>query len=173
MQTKLKSDAGTRAAVIERTSILPKPQVESFVYRKREMEAVQRAAAPAYEQNLHKGVFVAYLGAWATLFAIFAIAFEDSPFTLFMITVGVLNGVALFGVPIILARAGKMATSRLEFGDFLRAKVATASGPLSGAEALAQVVMVPACLSLGALMIAYIMHVDYVNVMAELAEKVH
>jgi hypothetical protein len=149
--------------------IIAEPQVESFVYRSREARIAE--AAPKYEHELHRGVFYAYLGAWAALFAIFAIAFEDSAYTEFMILIGALNGVALFGVPIIMAKAGKMPTSGLAFGDFLRAKMATASGPLSGFEALVQVVLVPACLTLGALAIAYIMHTDYVNFMAELAER--
>jgi len=151
--------------------IVPPPQIESFVYRG--MEAKARGAAVAYEQNLHKGVFVAYLGAWVALFAIFAVSFANSPYTLFMIVIGALNGVALFGVPIVCARAGKWPTSSLAFGDFLCTEVATASGPLSGAEALAQVVMVPACLATGALAMAYIMHVDYLNVLAEVAAKTH
>jgi hypothetical protein len=171
METKqaVKPQTGAPVAAKAPVSIVPKPQIESFVYRTKETEA-ERRAAPVYEQNLHRGVFIAYLGLWAALFAIFAIAFEDSPFTLFMILIGALNGVALFGVPIIMARAGKLPGSNLAWGDFLRAKVATGSGPLSGFEALSQVVVVPACLTLGALAIAYIMHVDYVNFMIEFAE---
>ena len=151
--------------------IIAEPQVESFVYKSREAIAEQRAlAASAVQQHLHKGVYLSYLLGWVALFSIFAIAFEDSPFTLFMILIGALNGVALFGVPIIMAPEK---TSRLAFGDFLRGKFATKTGPVSGTEALIQVAMVPACLSLGALAIAYIMHVDYVSAMAELAEKLN
>jgi hypothetical protein len=45
-----------------------------------------------------------------------------------------------------------------DFGDFLRGRVATIDGSVTGLEALVQVVLVPACLVIGGVVIAFIIN---------------
>jgi hypothetical protein len=117
-------------------------------------------AMPAVRQDMHFGVYKAFAGCWAALYAVFAGTFIESPYTMYLITVAMLTGVMFFGLPYVLSRVGAPATPAGSFLDFLRGRVDTIYGPVSGMEALTQVIMVPVALTLGAIVISSVVHFE-------------
>jgi hypothetical protein len=141
-------------------TIVPEAQVESFVYRSREAAAETRAE-PAVRQELHGAIHTVYVLCWVALFGIFALTFAGSPYALYMVGVAVLSSSSLFIVPALIMRAGRKAAltpaeAQGSIGEFLRGEFATLTGPLNGVEALIQVLLVPVCLTIGAVAISFI-----------------
>jgi hypothetical protein len=149
-------NAGVSAPLKPR-DFLPEAQVESFVYRSIEYAAeIPAVAPPAIRQELHPGVYAAFILCWAALFGIFALTFSGSLFTLFMIAVGALTGFMYFAVPTLANSVRPREEAGVQFADFLPGEFDTLTGPVSGAEALIHVILVPAALSVGAVAIAAI-----------------
>lgn len=151
--------AGARTAA---QAIVPEAQVESFVYRSRETAAQPRTASVVH-QELHSGIHGVYVACWAALFGIFALTFLGSHYALFLIGVAVLSSSSLFIVPGLILRTGRKAALTpaecpSSIAEFLRGEFDTLTGPLNGVEALAQVLLVPVCLSLGAVAISFIIY---------------
>lgn len=90
------------------------------------------------------------LGTWLAFFAAIVFAFSGSKEVLFVLGVVTAFGAVFFGVPVILSRINKRS-------DPTRSKpyLDTLNGRLSKSEALAQIVMVPALLTLGFIAIGY------------------
>ncbi len=152
----LKKPQGKTTAFQTPASIVPEPQVESFVYRSMESAADRIIVkAPAVQQEMHSGVYATLILCWTALVGIFALTFWGSPYAMYMVAVSTLTGVAYFALPIVLSRVAPK-TCDVCFVDFLRGQVSTIYGPVSGFEALVQVIMVPASLTLGAVAIAFI-----------------
>src|ERR1043166_251219 len=124
--------------------------------------AYRRIAARAVYADIHPGVYAGFVGCWAALIAVFVATFAESPFTLFMLAVVIGYAIMFFGVPYVMSRVAKPETNvgNVPFADFLRGQVQTLTGPVSSAEALMQVLMVPVCLTLGALAIGFIVHLE-------------
>ena len=135
---------------------------ERVIYPKIGARPDRLVAARAIHQDVHPGVYIAFVSCWAALFAVFLATFAESPFTIFMVTIGALTGVALFGVPYILSRVAppSIGVAKVSFLQFLRDEVETCYGRVSGTEALIQVIMVPLALTLGALAISTIIHLE-------------
>jgi hypothetical protein len=152
----------TAPAKTSAQAIVPKAQVESFVYRSREAAAEAQAASTVH-QELHGGIHGLYVLCWVALFGVFALTFLGSPYALYMVGVAVLSSSSLFIVPALILRAGrKAALTPVErpslVAEFLRGDFDTLTGPLNGLEALAQILLVPLCLTLGAVAISFIIH---------------
>jgi hypothetical protein len=79
-----------------------------------------------------------------------------------MLAVVIGYAIMFFGVPYVMSRVAPPETNvgNVAFGDFLRGQVQTLTGPVSGSEALMQVLMVPVCLTLGAIAIGFIVHLE-------------
>ena len=120
------------------------------------------AAARTEYGDIHPGVYKAFVGCWAALIAVFVATFAESAYTLYML--GVVAGYAImfFGVPYVMSRMAPPETSvgQASFVQFLRGDVDTLYGRVSGIEALTQVLMVPAALLLGGLIIGNIVHLE-------------
>ena len=131
---------------------------EHVSYRKIAARAVRAAVHP----DLHPAVYKLFTASWAALIAVFVATFAESPFTLFMLAVVIGYAIMFFGVPYVMSRVAKPETNvgNVPFADFLRGQVQTLTGPVSSAEALMQVLMVPVCLTLGALAIGFIVHLE-------------
>ena len=141
-------------------SLVPEAQIESFVYRSREA-AAELQAASTVRQDLHPGIHTIYVLCWVALFGVFALTFLGQPYALFMVVVAVVTSSSLFIVPGLILREGRKAALRpvdapSSIGEFLRGEFATLTGPLNGAEALAQILLVPVCLTFGAVAISFI-----------------
>jgi hypothetical protein len=137
-------------------NLLPPAQIESFVYRSIEFTAETARPATAVHEELHPGVYGAFVLCWVALFGIFALTFLGSPFTMFMVAVGAFTGLMYFAVPVVLSRQSPAAKTNATFAGFLRGKFDTMTGPVTGAEALLHVILVPAALSAGAAAIGVI-----------------
>lgn len=116
--------------------------------------------APAFVRtgvfaDLTPSVYAALVLCWSAFMSIFFITFAGSPFTMFMLALITVYAVMFFGVPIAMNRIGaREIWSDPGISAFLRAKVDTLYGPVNGTEALVQVVLVPACLTIGSIGIA-------------------
>jgi len=121
-----------------------------------------RTVRAAVHGDLHPAVYKLFTACWAALIAVFVATFAESPFTLFMLAVVTGYAVMFFGVPYVMSRQALRETNigQVPFGDFLRGKVQTLTGPLSSADALMQVMMVPVCLTLGSIAIGFIVHLE-------------
>ena len=131
---------------------------ERVVYPK----TAARALRKAVHGDLHPAVYKLFTASWAALIAVFLATFAESPFTLFMLAVVIGYAIMFFGVPYVMSRVAQAETdvSKVSFADFLRGQVQTLTGPLSSSEALMQVLMVPVCLTLGAVAIGTIVHIE-------------
>jgi hypothetical protein len=121
-----------------------------------------RAAKAAVYGDIHPGVYKIFVGCWAALIAVFLATFAESPFTLFMLAVVIGYSLMFFGVPYVMSRVAPPETEmgKVAFLDFLRGRVQTLTGPVSGSEALMQVLMVPVALTLGSIAIGFIVHLE-------------
>ena len=109
--------------------------------------------------DMHLGIYGVALGCWVTFLALFWITFSVSGNALFMLTVCTFYAFMFFSVPVVLTRL--MPDKRPSRGSllrFLRGKFETIDGPISGFEALVQVILVPACLIVGGTAIGFIIH---------------
>jgi hypothetical protein len=127
-----------------------------------QFKPAKKAAIRAVHDDIHPGVYVAFVGCWAALIAVFVSTFVESPFTLFMLALVSVYAIMFFGVPYVMSRVAppKTKVGGVPFRSFLRGKVQTLTGPIGSKEALAQVLMVPLALTLGALFISFIIHFE-------------
>ena len=130
---------------------------ERVAYRK----VAARAVKAAIHRDLHPGVYKLFVACWAALVAVFLATFAESPYTLYLLGVVIGTGIMFFGVPYVLSRLTPQTKwANVTLGDFLRGQVQTLTGPVSGIEALTQVLMVPVCLTLGGIAIGFIVHLE-------------
>lgn len=114
-----------------------------------------RLTAPGVYADLVPGVYGAFIVSWICFMAIFLVTFASSATTMFMLGIVGVYAVMFFGVPIAMIRLGaKEKWQGPGLLTFMRAKVQTIYGPVGGLEALIQVILVPACLTVGGIGIA-------------------
>jgi hypothetical protein len=122
------------------------------------VEAAARSAAKI-APDMHAGVYKVFFAAWTVFMGIFWVTFAPSSQTLFLLAFISIYALVFFGLPVWMNRKGRfMECGHGDFGDFLRGRVATIDGSVSGWEALIQVVWVPACLSVGGIVIGFIIN---------------
>jgi hypothetical protein len=107
---------------------------------------------------MHRGVYKIALGCWIGFLAVFWATFWMSGHALFMVVVGTFYALMYFGVPVIMSRMAKTRPRAGSLGDFLRGRFVTIDGPISGLDALLQVILVPVALGLGGIAIGIIIH---------------
>lgn len=114
-----------------------------------------RLAAPGVYADLVPSVYGALIVSWVCFLAIFVVTFASSATTMFMLALDGVYALMFFGVPLAMIRLGaKERWQGPSLASFVRAKVQTAYGPVGGLDALIQVVLVPACLTIGGIGIA-------------------
>jgi hypothetical protein len=107
--------------------------------------------------EMHLGVYTALLGCWTAFFSLFWMTFLASPQTVFLMGFIMIFSVVAFGLPAIMNRTGKyLPGTNGTLGEFLASRVATIDGSVKGSEALIQVILVPACLTVGGVAIGLI-----------------
>lgn len=106
---------------------------------------------------MHPGVYSISFLCGLMLLAIFWLTFIEHAHALFMIAVSTVFATVFFGLPFILSR---MRPNRVSppYGlvEFARGRFDTLYGPISGLDALLQVVVVPLALCVGGVAIAFI-----------------
>ena len=96
---------------------------------------------------------------WAMLLAVFWVTFSVSANALFMVVIGTGYAIIFFGVPFIMIRmAPPQNTGEVSLGTFLKGRFDTIYGPVSGFDAMLQVILVPLALSIGGVVIGFIIH---------------
>ena len=128
---------------------------------RRDAEIVRMPAPDAeswrHPGDMHLGIYGSAVACWAVFLALFWITFSASGNALFILTVCLFYAAVFFSVPVILTRL--IPEKRPLHGSllaFLRGTVQTIDGPVKGFDALIQVILVPACLSLGGIAIGII-----------------
>ena len=116
---------------------------------------------PALEQNMPVGVYKLALFCWALFLSSFVVTFWGSAHALFMLAICGFYALMFFGTPYVLWRQAKKAMPQSEkratpLAAFLRRDLATIDGPTHGFDAVVQVILVPAILSLGCMAIGTI-----------------
>jgi hypothetical protein len=115
------------------------------------------AAASVAAAQMHPHVYHIVLGVWATFLGIFWVTFWSSSYALFMVTISTFYAAMFFGVPYVMLRqTPESMKAQSPFQTFLKQPFATIDGSITGFEALLQVIMVPACLTLGGAAISLI-----------------
>ena len=114
-----------------------------------------RLAAPGIYADLVPSVYGALIVSWMCFMAIFVVTFASSATTMFMLALDGVYALMFFGVPLAMIRWGaKERWQGPSLASFVRAKVQTLYGPVNGLDALIQVILVPACLTIGGIGIA-------------------
>jgi hypothetical protein len=109
---------------------------------------------------MHPGVYKIALLCWAGFLSVFWITFWVSGNALFMVTVGTFYALMFFGVPITMSRMAPTRPREGSLDAFLRGRFGTFTGPVTGLEALVQVILVPLFLGLGGVAIGTIIRLS-------------
>jgi hypothetical protein len=142
------------AAALRREAPVARP-----VRRDAEIVALPSADAESWRHpgDMHLGVYGSAVACWAVFLALFWITFSGSGNALFILTICLFYAVVFFSVPAILTRLiPEKRPSRGSLLSFMRGTIQTIDGPVKGYDALIQVILVPACLSIGGLAIGII-----------------
>lgn len=130
----------------------------AFVPVSRGPATVKQFPAPHTHALMHRGVYKIALLCWAGFLSVFWVTFWMSSNALFMVVVGTFYALMFFGVPIKMSQMAPTRPRAGSLGAFLRGQFATLDGPISGVDALLQVVLVPVALTLGGIAIGIIIH---------------
>lgn len=123
------------------------------------VKPVARLAATPCRSAMHPAIYKLAVLNWAMLLVVFWVTFFVSANALFMVVVGTFYALVFFGVPFIMSRmAPKGDASPLSLNAFVRGRFDTFCGTVSGFDALLQVILVPFALSIGGMVIGYIIH---------------
>ena len=119
-------------------------------------EASATVLALPVETRMHADVYKLALLCWVGLLLVFWVTFSISSNALFMVVIATFYATVFFGVPFIFSRLAKPLRSRLGLGAFMRGKFDTIYGPVTGFDALLQVILVPLALAIGGVAIGII-----------------
>jgi hypothetical protein len=119
-------------------------------------QAIVRSFPDHPQALMHPGVYKIALLCWAGFLSVFWVTFWVSANALFMVVIGTFYALMFFGVPIVMSRMAHTRPRALSLDAFLRGRFATFNGPVSGLDALLQVVLVPLCLGAGGIAIGTI-----------------
>ena len=99
------------------------------------------------------------LACWMAFLSVFWITFAFSGHATFMVAVSTVYAVVFFSVPVILTRmCPPDERQHNELSSFLHGRFETIDGSIAGFDALVQVIVVPATLTLGGIAIGFIIH---------------
>ena len=160
----MKTEQALRKYPVEPLAVMPDSQLTGIaaaaLRRAGAHSPVRRLSpamvAPGVYADLIPSVYGALILSWVCFMAISWVTFAASPPTLFLLLVIAVYALMFFGVPIAINRwAAKQLWSDPGLSTFVRAKVDTIYGPVSGLEALIQVILIPVCLTIGGIGIAF------------------
>lgn len=104
-------------------------------------------------------VYQLALACWAAFLGVFWITFAFSGHATFMVAISTVYALMFFGVPAVLTRMTPADVRNHQgLSAFLRGRFDTLYGSISGFDAVVQVIVVPACLTLGGIAIGVIIH---------------
>lgn len=99
------------------------------------------------------------LACWVAFLGVFWITFAFSGKAEFMVAISTVYAIVFFTVPMILTRMFPAETRKhRDLSAFLKGRFEIFGGSLSGFDALVQVIVVPASLTLGGIAIGFIIH---------------
>jgi hypothetical protein len=125
--------------------------------RERAERNVTQAVPSRIHADMHHGVYTALLGCWAVFLSLFWMTFMENSQTVFLMAFILAFTLVAFGLPVVMNRTGKyLPGTEGTLGAFLKSRVATIDGSVTGMEALIQVILVPACLTVGGVAIGLI-----------------
>ena len=126
-----------------------------------ELKRPSRAVARACYDDVPPSIYGTFIACWMGLLTVFWFTFAESPNAAFMVGICSAFAIMFFGLPIAMNRLGyRQAWSGPGLADFARGKVQTLTGSVSGFDALVQITVVPVCLTIGAVMISFIIDLD-------------
>ena len=150
------------ASAIAARQSLRRMERGTFAYAPAQTPARVKTAAAATRKlhaDMHPGVYSIALLCWAAFMAVFFVTFWASANAIFMVDVSAAYAAMFFGVPFVMSRvAPREKIARSGLLDFLRGTVDTLYGPVNGAEALLQVIIIPLSLTIGGVAIGIIIH---------------
>jgi hypothetical protein len=124
------------------------------------LDGVSATQTAAYATaRLHHGVIGLLIASYGVLLLAFWILFAQSAVTAISLAICSAYFAMYFGVPIVMYLQTRKAAESApagSLGRFLRGSFETATGPISGWSALAQVLVVPVCVTFGAFCIGFI-----------------
>ncbi len=109
--------------------------------------------------GLHPAVLIISAMVYVLMFATFWLGFFGPMDFGIAMGINTVTLTAFIGLPMILARTGKVTAAETDFSTFLRGYFDTNTGPVSGTAALALVITVPVCLCAAAIAMAVIFNV--------------
>ncbi len=164
-QSLLKTPADPLAA-------LPEPRLARVGAAPVTVRAPLRAAkaAKVIYGDIPASVYGTFIFAWTALMTVFWFTFAESPNAAFMVAISTAFGIMFFGVPLVMSRMDHQPQpwAGPDLPQFLRGQVQTLTGPVNGFDALVQCLVVPVCLTIGAVAISVIINLDRANVMLQL-----
>ena len=121
-------------------------------------ESLRRYSPDLGQTGVHPNAVIALIGVYAILMLVFWIAFADAEtaLTLGVITVLATMYFGLLGGGILVSDSLPKGQRGRSFGDFLDGRALTGTGWISGREALAQIITLPVCLAVGAVVFGLI-----------------
>jgi hypothetical protein len=161
----MKTETSLRKTPVEPLAVMPDARLAGIpahaTAHARLKEIARARPRAATYPDIPPSVYSTLIGCWTALLAVFWLTFAESPNAAFMVAVSTAFAVMFFGVPIVLNRIGyRRPLSGPSLGAFLRGSVQTIYGPVNGVDALVQVIVVPACLTIGAILISFIVNLD-------------
>ncbi len=146
-------------------SALRQQPAPASIAKSAEIHALQPAQAPApvkpwrNPSDMPVAVHKLALACWMAFLSVFWITFAFSGHATFMVAVSTVYAAVFFSVPVILARmCPPDERQHSELSSFLRGRFETIDGSIRGFDALVQVIVVPAMLTLGGIAIGFIIH---------------
>ena len=162
----MKTEQALRKTPAEPVAVMPETQLTGYpaqpqVQRTEVFRQARPRTGAAVYSDIPPSVYGSLILTWAALMSVFWMTFAESPNAAWMVTISTAFAIMFFGVPIVLNRLGyRQPWSGPGLGDFLRGNVQTLTGPVNGVDALVQVIVVPACLTIGAAFISLIIDLD-------------
>ena len=112
-----------------------------------------------YPADMPVAVHQLALACWIAFLEVFWITFAFSGHATFMVAISTVYAIVFFSVPVILTRMRPSEERQnCDLTSFLRSRFDTIDGSISGLDALVQVIVVPATLTLGGIAIGFIIH---------------
>lgn len=128
---------------------------------RRHLAVVKASVEPdwRYPADMPVAVHAIALACWVAFLGVFWITFAISGNAEFMVAISTIYAVMFFSVPVILIRMFPRKTRAAQsLRVFLRGRFRTFHGSISGFDALVQVIVVPASLTLGGIAMGFIIH---------------
>ena len=157
----MKTEQSLRKTSVEPIATLPGSHLAGARATTELRAPSRRAVARATYADVPPSIYGTFIACWMALLTVFWFTFAESPNAAFMVGISSALAIMFFGLPIAMNRLGyRQPWSGPGLADFMRGKVQTLTGSVSGFDALVQISVVPVCLTIGAVMISFIIDLD-------------